>query len=320
MSRQHIFSALIVASYAAMVASCGGTSLSGNNNIIKKKERTAASEEDGDAKDPQVVTGAYLTCERSSKDATGSGNDAVGCSVMSANDKPINPSSNNKLSLKKSLNGGSYLDPTQKNTASGHQALFINPKSETNSTKYIATYANNVGINEIVCDGNQLPCKKPLTFDALPMYVSLNSAAVWNVDQGISGMTEAWDKLNTKNFCSNGAPRIGKSPAKKDLNSKIPGMGFIADAIGNFTTLQQTDIFSVDTRDFCVLKRSNDGFATTGDGCHVTLMKKQRSDFNIDHTSTSSARIKDDLFALVMKQDQVEDSQLESLLSKFSCK
>lgn len=313
---------------AALFTSCGGSTMSaGGNNLIKKRERKeGASGSNDDAKDPKVVTGAYLSCEPSPKDAGGSGSDAVGCSMRSASGGKIQANSENKIKYYKSLNSGPYTAPSKQNTASGHTALFDLPKSEIPNTRFIVTYKNKSGMDELVCDGANLPCRKTANMEQSPMYLTMPVAGLFPVDNNklTTHFTKAWDALESDYFCSGGNPKIGSEPTKNGMGDKIPIFGgIVANAIdlfgGGYSRVRALPAFSMSAKEFCALKKPTGGYSTYGDGCYLALMRKLGKSASLDHMNARTSEIKNDLFVVIMNDTTLTDEALESTLSEFKC-
>lgn len=256
---------------------------SGTNKDSKKKDDAVAI----DAAEPYVVTGAYLTCDHSPADAKGG--DAVGCSMMDGSGSRITPTSQNKIAFYKSLSRGAYQKPDQTNTASGHQALFLGTSDDISKTRFMATFANRYGVDEVYCDS--VPCKKPVSSEPKPTYLQLYVDGLWRVDDGVIS-DKAATNLNTKNYCSNGKILFDKSPAANE--SLFVKMGSM---LGVGTTkieplgqlYAETTKFSKDKLDFKV-----------GDGCIVIPLKRVGGVFPADGMSRTGPSINKQRFRLIL--------------------
>lgn len=270
-----------------LMSGCGGTSMSGDSGTSKgkkKKDDAVAI----DAAEPYVVTGAYLTCDHSPTDAKGG--DAVGCSMMDGSGSKIAPTAQNKIAFYKSISRGAYQKPDQTNTASGHQALFLGRSDEVSRSRYIATFANRYGIDEVFCDS--LPCKKVVSSQPKPTYLQLYVNGLWRVDDGLISNGAA-TILNTKNYCSNGSILFGQSPAaNENLVVKIVsmmGVNTIKIEPGG-QLYAQTSAFSKDRLSFKV-----------GDGCIVIPLKRRGGPFLFNEMDgAGSTMINTERFRLIL--------------------
>ena len=269
-----------------LLSGCGGAAMSGDSgtNRDKNKKDDAVAI---DAAEPYVVTGAYLTCDHSPIDAKGG--DAVGCSMMDGSGAKITPTSQNKIAFFKSISRGPYQKPDETNTASGHQALFLGTRDEISKTRYIATFANGYGVDEVYCDS--VPCKKQVSSGPKPTYLQLYVDGLWRIDDGIIS-DKAATTLNTKNYCSNGRILFGQSPAANEsifvkMGSMI-GIGTTKiEALGQLYA--ETAKFSRDRLDFKV-----------GDGCIVLPLKRVGGVFPADGMSRAGASINKQRFRLIL--------------------
>jgi hypothetical protein len=268
-----------------LLSGCGGAAMSGDSgtNKGKKKDDAVAI----DAAEPYVVTGAYLTCEQSPSDAKGG--DAVGCSLMDGSGAKITPTAQNKVAFYKSVSRGAYQKPDKTNTASGHQAVFLGTSDEISKTRFIGTFANRYGVDEVYCDS--VPCKKAVSSGPKPTYLQLYVDGLWRVDDGAINKAAA-TTLNTKNYCSNGRILFGQSPAaNENLFVKIGSMFGVGTT--KIETLGQlyaeTAKFSRDKLDFKV-----------GDGCIVLPLKRVGGEFPADGMSRMGATINKQRFRLIL--------------------
>lgn len=283
---------------AALFTSCGGSTMSaGGNNFIKKRERKDASaDKDADAKDPKVVTGAYLSCDISSKDADKSGNDAVGCSMHNSSGQKIQPNAENKLAFYRRVDGSPYQKPTLTNTASGHQAVFAVSRSETQKSKYIATYANRYGIDEVVCE--TIPCRSTVKLGQVPSYLQLAADAVWRLDDGVVGpAADFFGFIDTGNYCRNGSIMMGKSPAANasgfiDLLNRIGG---------GLTSIEPLGQLYAEVTRFKRNALNSGKFYEVGDGCIVIPLKRTGASFHADGMTRQGRKIDTSFFHLILK-------------------
>lgn len=138
MRRPSMMIATIVA--AGTLVSCGGASTlnGGAESAQRKKEKKSAGVDDQNASDPQVVTGAYLSCEISPADTMDApaSDRAVGCNVVASTGKPIKigPSQSLDFSAKTPAN----ITPKATNTPTGYQAVFHVLKPQLPATVYSA--------------------------------------------------------------------------------------------------------------------------------------------------------------------------------------
>jgi hypothetical protein len=320
------------------MVSCGGSQMTGTDqNLVKKRERQqpagqGSTNEDADAKDPQVVTGAYLTCDRSPKDAVNPEMDAIGCSVYSGDGSLMASGNQNMLKFFKRFQTGSYMGPNLVSTASGFQALFMVPKHDTPNTKFIASYKNQHGFDELTCDGSQLPCKKSLEYPDHAAYLGLDISGLWQVNDGIVGeATKALRFVDSHNFCDRNSRgetilKINQSPAA----NAVSGSGF--DSILDYSTNKITAARRIyaSRNDVCVIKvkdqilgstKQGQGFSSSGNGCHVALMEKRSgSRIPIDGMSSQSQRLSTKRFTIILKATQMSAAELEESLRHFACK
>jgi hypothetical protein len=306
-------------SVAILLASCGGTSMSGGgNNLIKKRERKEGNNEaDKEAKDPKIVTGAYLSCEVSTKDPPPPANDAVGCKFRTPEGNLILPTAENKVKFFKSVNGGTYSAPTKENTASGYQALFELPKTETARSRFIVAYKNKSGMDELVCEGAKLPCTKQASMEAQPTYMALRDVSgVWVADGFAGSMINALDWLQPQRFCHpDGSLKEGDAPVKE--TSWLPFVGS--------PKIERASGASISREKFCAKSVQADlgsarRFANTENGCHVAFLQKRGNDpIDLIHSNTGSKEIKRDYFTIVVPESKMTKQEIESTLAAFSC-
>lgn len=261
---------------ASLLVSCGGSSLSGGGDTKKEKKTTHG---DQNASDPQVVTGAYLACESSPSDKT-SAQDAIGCNVMSNNQKVPASSS---LSMKfYSEYQSKQSQPTQANSKSGYQALFLNSTAQTQSTRFVGqVYSGGTMLKEISCDGSKLPCVAPIIAAA----ANLNELKVdgqFNLSpEGFTTLKKDTCVLNPANYChKNGAiwtDKVSKnmSPNEKDqCLSALEQMPFTKTVFDNILTLPGQG-FDPTKSNYCAVKKQGAFLAKDPtSGCYATLIRE----------------------------------------------
>jgi len=124
--------------------------------------RKDGKRQSSEASTPAVVTGTYLTCEVSAKDATEGDQIPIGCNLRSPDDQIINVTTENNLRFYQQTAQRDYVSPSKSSTPSGYQALFYTQKSEVAGTRFIANFNHSYGAGQISCDGGKLPCREVL--------------------------------------------------------------------------------------------------------------------------------------------------------------
>jgi len=131
----------------SIMVSCGGGAMSGGADAQKGKK---SAESDDDATDPQVIAGAYLTC-----DYTSEANKEVGCNLSSAGTK-ITPTKSERIDYVANT-GATEAPPTSQNAS--YSAVFSGLKNISTTTFLARLYRKSTKISEWSCDGSKLPCK-----------------------------------------------------------------------------------------------------------------------------------------------------------------
>jgi hypothetical protein len=293
MIRHYLHAKTVVVIFVALLASCGGSTLSGGSNGIVGKKKERAASDDNEAKDPQVVTGAYLTCETVPKESSDPTTDAVGCSVI-LNGKNVKPTPINKLAFYRRFNDGAMQKPSQSNTDSGHQALFVYPKSETDKSRFLATYANRYGIDEVVCE--TLPCRRPVNLGPTPSFIQLNVDAVWRVDKGLTGAMDFFNFVDTRNYCDNGKIRLGSSPA----GNSVPVVDIIQQISGSTKIEALGQLYAEISRFSKSALRSGE-FYKSGNGCIILPLRRKGEEFFADEMRMQGPKINTELFHLILR-------------------
>ena len=142
----------------SIMVSCGGGAMSGGADAQKGKN---SAESDDDATDPQVIAGAYLTC-----DYTSEANAEVGCGLRRSDGTNITPTKSERIDYVANT-GATEVPPTSRNAS--YDAVFSGVKN-ISTTKFLARlYRNTTKISESTkisewsCDGSKLPCKPVVT-------------------------------------------------------------------------------------------------------------------------------------------------------------
>ncbi|MEI6398738.1 MAG: hypothetical protein WCO71_08205, partial [Pseudomonadota bacterium] len=273
---------------ASLLVSCGGSSLSGGGDTKKEKKTTHG---DQNASDPQVVTGAYLACESAPSDKT-SGQDAVGCNVMSNNQKvPVSTS----LSMKFFSDfKGKHSDSSQSNSKSGYQALFINSAVQTQTTRYVGQmYSGGTMLKEVSCDGSKLPCVAPLNAQELMPLTVPKDGQLSLTSQGRDAFKKAGCTLSPDYYCaSDGSIFDGQavtdhmdSAAKKSCMSDIQSIFSAFTSMVTGGTVDLAKVFGsrikagvsstqLSKSGACVVKKQSSLLVSgTTSGCYVALVQ-----------------------------------------------
>lgn len=322
-----------------ILASCGGANM--NGFISPRKEKTDKSG-GREVSEPAVVTGSYLTCDYSPRDVDDAGQDAIGCRVSRADDKNMALTTSSDFQFYRSFNGGSYTKPSLTNSASGWQAVFKHPKSQTSKSKFIVSYANGAGTDEMVCEGARLPCKTQITPQTKPMHLSLTTQGFWApVNPLISDfLRDPACPNNPRVYCKNGQIIQDSSP-KVDTETRCPGAtGFLYDTVleslaeeVNVDLLarsQSQSSVSIDTSKICIIRkpatnrRSAPRELVTGpeQGCYLVAVDV-KSGFKINHRDRSSRDMPSGkAFNLIIPDSSVENlNSFKSDLAKIGeCK
>lgn len=313
---------LICASVSiAALTACGGANMSGA--ISPRKEKTDKSGAK-DASAPAVVTGAYLYCDYSPRDVDGADKDAIGCSVNDPSGKVMALTNSGTFGFFRSVNGGSYTAPSLTNSASGWQAVFKHAKSETARSKYIVSYANGSGFDELVCEGTQLPCNEQITPKTTPMYLSFPVNGIWISDNGIptSKTLDPSTPMDPTLFCdSSGTPRDGNAVWEEALKKKSPILGGIITPFTGGTVIENANRFSLSSDAFCAIKKKNTkSIVTSGNRCHIMVLQIKKDDNRLDHTIKDSKDLpKERATVLVVRNDTKNKSEIETLFAKSIC-
>jgi hypothetical protein len=312
---------LICASVSiAVLTACGGANMSGA--ISPRKEKTDKSGAK-DASVPAVVTGAYLTCDYSSKDDSAD-SQGVGCSAIDQSGNVIQPTATNKLAFYRTFKNGAYLKPDRTKNSSEPQAIFIIPRSQIGESKYKATYANKWGLDEFSCDS--LPCRRPMTPNATPSYLALEpsasspgvtSAAVWSMDQKYTEAVKFFRNLridlnyiDPSLYCqsSGGSDiiRLGRNPGQDYTSKVLLPPGITIPTIGS-SQIRSINRMYVPTSYFAKHTLKGGGDKEIGSGCIVLSLKKRLQsrgsvvpDFYVDEMSKTGPRIEDEQFHIIL--------------------
>ena len=303
----------------AVLTACGGASMSGA--IGPRKEKTDKSGAK-DASAPAVVTGAYLTCDYSSKDDSGE-SQGVGCSAKDPSGNVIQPTASNKLAFYRTFKNGAYLKPDRTKNSSEPQAVFMVPRSQIGDSKYKATYANNWGLDEFSCES--LPCRQPLKANSTPSYVALDlstsslgaaPAAVWSMDQKYTNAVKFvktfkidMNYIDPSLYCqssgSTSPMRLGRNPGQ-DYFAKVVLPGITLPTIGD-SQIRPINRMYAPTSYFAkhILRDGSD--RAIGGGCIVLSLKKRLQsrgsvvpDFYVDEMSKTGPRIEDEQFHIIL--------------------
>jgi hypothetical protein len=312
---------LICASVSiAMLAACGGANMSGA--ISPRKEKTDKSGAK-DASAPAVVTGAYLYCDYSPRDVDGPDKDAIGCSVNDPSGKIMALTNSGTFQFFRSVNGGSYTAPSLTNSASGWQAVFKHSKSETARSKYIVSYANGSGFDELVCEGAQLPCNEQITPKTTPMYLSSALNGIWISDDGIltDKTLDPSTAMDPTLFCdSGGTLRYSKAVWEEAAKKQSPILGGIVTVFTGGTVIENANRFSLPSDAFCAIKKKNTkSIVTSGNSCHIMVLKNKK-DNRLDHTLKNSKNLlQKNATVLIIRNDTKNKSEIETLFSNSIC-
>jgi len=132
----------------SIMVSCGGGAMSGGADAQKGKK---SAESDDDATDPQVIAGAYLTCDNTSE-----ANTEVSCNLES-DGKKIIPTKSERIDYVADTGATKPIPRTSQNAS--YDAVFSGLK-DISATKFKATMSrNSIPIDHWSCDGSKLPCK-----------------------------------------------------------------------------------------------------------------------------------------------------------------
>jgi len=301
-----------------LMTGCGGAGMSGAAGTSRKEKQDDSGRTD--ASTPAVVTGAYLTCNDSPEDSQGN-NDAVGCSMI-ANGATVTPTPANKLAFYRSKDGGPYQKPDKSNTASGHQALFYKAKTETAKTRYIATYANQWGVDEISC--NNLPCNQAVKIGTTPEFLSIEPQATtqfgaWSMDSGYISTVNTLKKMGIDlnfiepdSYCDRSGIFFGSNPGKKYIQIKT-SMSMPWGA----TTIESSSRFYAQVSNFSKKKLKDGSFYKENSYCIVVSLKTTNGspDFYADEISQSGAKIRTDQFHLVLTNTSENLGIIKSFLN-----
>lgn len=285
MIHQRITSKLALFTCVVLISNCGGASLSGNNNIIKKKERTTASEDDGDAKDPQVVTGAYLTCEISLSDtADAPANErAVGCNILKADGKPLNIGTTTQVEFS-AKTPGKDIPPKSTNTPTNYQAVFNIAKAMLPSTTY---HAKLLSAGKLIKE-----LDTTVKNSSSPLKVTENVAATW-----IPAMSMGTDiflrdpncPLRADDYCdANGRIKSTNPATPEAINSCakfLSGFSDLATLFSKFAPPDEERKTIELGSSFCTVPKKIGGemkYLTKGTGCSVAAI----TDANGGHPRT----------------------------------
>ena len=259
---------------------------------------------------PAVVTGAYLTCNYSSAGSTNSNQDSVGCSVID-NGSPVEPTKENKLAFYRSFKNGPYIKPSKINATSEPQALFAVPKTETGESRYLATLANDYGIDEFSC--NTLPCDTPIKLQAKPSFVKLDAKAIWimsdPINTAINAMPFLFNYIDTDSYCdTSGSAKIGTNPA---INYAT---GFPIK--GGSTRIEAISAIYAERANFRKHKLKDGSYYAqkSSGGCIVVPLRRSGSPFYADGISKSGPYINTDRFDLILPNTTENFSLVQEFL------
>ena len=284
----------------------------------KKEKKTAT--EDQNATDPQVVTGAYLACELSSSDKT-STLDAIGCNVMSNNQKVT---ASSQLNVKfYSEYQSKQSQPTQANSKSGYQALFMNPTAQTKSTRYISQMFSGLRmVKELTCDGNKLPCVAPLNEEQLMSLALPQDGQLVLTSDGVKAFKSSSCVLNADHYCNaygdvfdaHAVTDKMDESAKKSCMSSFQSefIDWIKEGLGvDITKVFESRIragsssSALNRGGACVVRKQSTLLVggQSSSGCYVSLIR-----------TGSSEKV------VIQKKSKVSDpSALEKKLAQFEC-
>jgi hypothetical protein len=201
--------------------------------------------------------------------------------------------------------------------------VFKHAKSETARSKYIVSYANGSGFDELVCEGTQLPCNELITPKITPMYLSSPINGIWISDDGIptSKTLDPSTEMDPTLFCgSGGAIRDGNAVWEDAAKKKSPILGGIITAFTGGTVIENANRFSLPSDAFCAIKKEKtNSIVTSGNSCHIVVFKNKK-DNRLDHTLKNSKNLlQKNATVLVIKNGTKNKSEIETLFANSIC-
>jgi hypothetical protein len=321
--RQHCSVSLFLLGTLVLQA-CGGTSLSGGMAPqSKKKQEPANADGDQTVSDPQVVTGAYLACEVSSKESSGD-KTAVGCSIMANNRKIIAaaPSRVDFFSVYQDAN----KKPDKERTATGYQSLFMTPHFALPQTQFAAQiFKDSSMVHEVRCDGSKLPCKIPLAPQDLLL---IKADGRWSADTTFSTASKQAFRPQCPNnpdlYCSKDGVLYSDAPSRRadqDTTSNCledwqSGLGSIIQGTMGFDPkllfdrkAESITAYELKSGESCVVpKRIRTGtpliLLNEGQGCYMFMVNKNGQAHNV----------------IIKKSKLADPKTLSQQLAAFECK
>jgi len=236
----------------SIFVSCGGGAMSGGADAKKdKKSSGAESASDEDATDPQVIAGAYLTC-----DYTSPAKSEVGCAVQNEG-KNIAPTKSERIDYFAQTNGPKN-SPKNPSTNTNYPAVFTasdNVKSSTMATtKFSAILTGPNGLKEWSCDGANLPCRAALT----------NLSGYWN---GVDMTTDGFiNQAKADVFCDGRGLKNSKDIAKAYNDWAISAVSILSNV---FNPKNNASVETNAVQDIPACKKST----KPGPGCKVVPVR-----------------------------------------------